>query len=72
MITQSPCPFCFSDKLMDKYIDGWSWIECKSCGFQGPPERLGHGGDHNRAWEQTCFSLIHSFMNGKGDNDETT
>ncbi len=51
MTTLSPCPFCGGEPI-DKHVDGWSWIQCKDCGAKGPTERLGHGGEHDVAWNK--------------------
>lgn len=44
-----PCPFC-GGQAIDKLSNGWGWIECRACGAKGPAERIGHGGDPDRAW----------------------
>ncbi len=51
MTKLSPCPFCGGEPI-DKHIDGWSWISCKDCGGRGPTEQVGHGGEHDKAWNR--------------------
>ncbi len=61
MTKLSPCPLCGGEPI-DKHHEGWSWIECEKCKLQGPAERLGHGGNHDKAWEGMCFKLTPTSM----------
>ena len=55
MADLKPCPFCGGEPR-DKHESGWSWIECGDCGAQGPVERLGHGGNHDGAWNKRTMT----------------
>ena len=46
------CPFCGGAPKERDSTGGWSWIECKKCGAKGPAENIGHGGEHDEAWNR--------------------